>query len=361
MIQRINPRWKFDELVSLEEERQPYAEHITEQGAHHADDRALKHEDPADHPLGRAHGHQDGDVVRFFHDQHDQRGDDGEGADEDDHRQQDEHADFFKLQRSEEIGVHVHPCPDGSQRAELLLEGGGHGIGLVYVLDGDLDAGNLIGRQAQQIARSRKGDEPERRIVFEHAGLENARNLVGTDAGLETGGGLLSGRRKEVDAAAHDQAEALCQFLADEHAGRRALHGSVQVRDAAAAQVVQHGQDVRRGLGVDTPQDDAFDASRGGQHAFRVEEGGGADDAGSGVDAPEHSRHAGEFGGFAAAHFFEVRIRRRRGERRQRTGNDDVRVRAEDFIPDVRREPVVDAENHDQRGDAYSHAKHGHG
>lgn len=83
--------------------------------------------------------------------------------------------------------------------------------------------------------------------------------------------------------------------------------------------VVQHGQDVRRGLGVDTPQDDAFDASRGGQHAFRVEEGGGADDAGSGVDAPEHSRHAGEFGGFAAAHFFEVRIRRRRGERRQRT------------------------------------------
>lgn len=43
--------------------------------------------------------------------------------------------------------------------------------------------------------------------------------------------------------------------------------------------VVQHGQDVRRGLGVDTPQDDAFDASRGGQHAFRVEEGGGADDA----------------------------------------------------------------------------------
>ena len=268
---------------------------------------------------------------------------------------------IFELQRSEEIGVHIHPCPDGSQRAELLLEGGGHGIGLVYVLDGDLDAGNLIGRQAQQIARRRKGDEPERRIVFEHAGLENARNLVGTDAGLETGGGLLSGRRKEVDAAAHDQAEALRQFLADEHAGRRALHGSVQVRDAAAAQVVQHGQDVRRGLGVDTPQDDAFDASRGGQHAFRVEEGGGADDAGSGVDAPEHSRHAGEFGGFAAAHFFEVRIRRRRGERRQRTGNDDVRVRAEDFIPDVRREPVVDAENHDQRGDAYGHAKHGHG
>lgn len=130
--------------------------------------------------------------------------------------------DFFELQRSEEIGVHVHPCPDGSQWAELLLEGGGHGIGLVYVLDGDLDAGNLIGRQAEQIARSRKGDEPERRIVFEHAGLENARNLVGTDAGLETGGGLLSGRRKEVDAAAHDQAEALCQFLADEHAGRRA-------------------------------------------------------------------------------------------------------------------------------------------
>lgn len=115
--------------------------------------------------------------------------------------------------------------------------------------------------------------------------------------------------------------------------GGAPLHGSVQVRDAAAAQVVQHGQDVRRGLGVDTPQDDAFDASRGGQHAFRVEEGGGADDAGSGVDAPEHSRHAGEFGGFAAAHFFEVRIRRRRGERRQRTGNDDVRVRAEDFIP----------------------------
>ena len=241
------------------------------------------------------------------------------------------------------------------------MEGGGHGIGLVYVLDGDLDAGNLIGRQAQQIARRRKGDEPERRIVFEHAGLENARNPVGTDAGLETGGGLLSGRRKEVDAAAHDQAEALRQFLADEHAGRRALHGSVQVRDAAAAQVVQHGQDVRRGLGVDTPQDDAFDASRGGQHAFRVEEGGGADDAGSGVDAPEHSRHTGEFGGFAAAHFFEVRIQRRRGERRQRTGNDDVRVRAEDFIPDVRREPVVDAENHDQRGDAYGHAKHGHG
>lgn len=40
-------------------------------------------------------------------------------------------------------------------------------------------------------------------------------------------------------------------------------------------------------------------------------------------------------------------------------GNDDVRVRAEDFIPDVRRKPVVDAENHDQRGDAYGHAKHG--
>ena len=268
---------------------------------------------------------------------------------------------FFELQRGEEIRVHVHPCADGSQRAKLLLEGGGDGIGLIYVLDGDFDAGNLIGRQAQQIARRRKGDEPKRRIVFKHAGLENARNLVRADTGLETGGGLLPGRGKEVDAAAHGQAEALRQFLADEHAGRRALHGRVQVCDAAAAQAVQHGEDVRRGLGIDAPQDDAFDAPWGGQHTFRVKEGGGADDAGGGVDAPEHCRHAGEFGGFAAAHFLNVRVRRRRGERRQRAGNDDVRVRAEDFIPDVRRKPVVDAENHDQRGDAYGHAKHGHG
>lgn len=157
---------------------------------------------------------------------------------------------FNAAKRLAFISIHVRTEASGPSS---FWRAAGHGVGLVYVLDGDLDAGNLIGRQAQQIARRRKGDEPERRIVFEHAGLENARNLVGTDAGLETGGGLLSGRRKEVDAAAHDQAEALCQFLADEHAGRRALHGSVQVRDAAAAQVVQHGQDVRRGLGVEYP------------------------------------------------------------------------------------------------------------
>lgn len=57
--------------------------------------------------------------MRLFHDQHDQRGDDGEGADEDDHRQQDEHADFFELQRSEEIGVHVHPCPGRVLKQDL--------------------------------------------------------------------------------------------------------------------------------------------------------------------------------------------------------------------------------------------------
>ena len=61
--------------------------------------------------------------MRLFHDQHDQRGDDGEGADEDDHRQQMNIADFFELQRGKEIRVHVHPCADGSQRAKLLLEG----------------------------------------------------------------------------------------------------------------------------------------------------------------------------------------------------------------------------------------------
>lgn len=113
------PRWKFDELVSLEEERQPHAEHITEQGAHHADDRALKHEDPADHPLVAPMDIRDGDV-RLFHDQHDQRGDDGEGADEDDHRQQDEHADFSSFNAAKRL----RSCPSMSGRkpeAELLL------------------------------------------------------------------------------------------------------------------------------------------------------------------------------------------------------------------------------------------------
>lgn len=38
-----------------------------------------------------------------------------------------------------------------------------------------------------------------------------------------------------------------------------------------------------------------------------------------------------------------------------------MRVRAEDFVPDVGGEPVVDAEHHDQRGDADGDAEHGHG
>ena len=132
----------------------------------------------------------------FSHDQHDQRGDDGEGADEDDHRQQDEHADFSSFNAAKRlafISIHVRTEASGPSsfwRAAATVSA------LYTSLTVDLDAGNLIGRQAQQIARRRKGDEPERRIVFEHAGLENARNLVGTDAGLETGGGLLSRKAK---------------------------------------------------------------------------------------------------------------------------------------------------------------------
>ena len=356
MVEGVHAGGELDELVALQQQGQPDAQHVAEQGAHYADDGSLQHEDAADHAFGRAHRHEDGDVVRLFHDQHDQRRDDGEGADQHDHGQEDEHADLFQLESGKKVGVHVHPRAHGRQRAEFLLQGCGHGVGLVDVLDRDLDPGNLIRRQAQQIAGRGKGDETEGRVVFKHPGTENARHPERPDAGLETGGGLLAGGGKQVDAAAYGEAEALGQFLAHEHAGRRAFRGRRELVHAAACEIVEHGQDGRGRVGIDAPQHDAFDPARRGEHPLGVEEGRGAHDAGRGVDAPQYAGDAGSPVLRAGAG-----PGRRRGQRPQRAGNDDVRIRAENLVADIRREPVVDAEDHHERGHAYGHAEHGHG
>lgn len=56
----------------------PCAIDYQKQRADNADNGTLKHKNTPDHAAGSAHGHHDGNVARFFHNQHNQGCDDGE-------------------------------------------------------------------------------------------------------------------------------------------------------------------------------------------------------------------------------------------------------------------------------------------
>ena len=74
-----------------------------------ADDQAAEHEDVHDASFRSAHGLEDGDLPALLHHDHGQRADDVEGGHDDDHHQDERHADLFKLQRGEEVPVHLDP------------------------------------------------------------------------------------------------------------------------------------------------------------------------------------------------------------------------------------------------------------
>src|SRR3990172_1004131 len=125
-----------DEPVPLEQGAQQRAEHSPGRRPDHPDDQPLDGEDPPDRAARRPQRHQDRDVLRLLHHDHDQRRDDVEGRDHHDEDENDEHHHLFELQGGEEVPVALHPVlrperiPEG--RPDPLRDGGG-GVDVLHL------------------------------------------------------------------------------------------------------------------------------------------------------------------------------------------------------------------------------------
>ena len=89
-----------------------------------ADGRAGHEEDALDGASRRTHGAQDRDVVRLVLHQHDHAGNDIEGGDEDDERQDEEHHVALDRERGEEGLVAALPGEDRVTGADRVDDGG---------------------------------------------------------------------------------------------------------------------------------------------------------------------------------------------------------------------------------------------
>ena len=99
------------------------------QRADHADRGAAEQEDAQDRAAARAHGAQDGDVAALVLHQHDQAGDDVEGGDQDDQRQDQEHDVALDLHELEEAAIGVLPVGDAQRPfGQRLADGIGGGV-----------------------------------------------------------------------------------------------------------------------------------------------------------------------------------------------------------------------------------------
>ena len=189
MVKIIDIRRQFYELVFLQQRTDRKTQPETDARAHGPDERALQDEYVAD--LGRcgAKRHEHGDVLGFFHDHHDQRGDDGKGAHQHDHDQDDRHGRFFKLERREEVLVHLDPVA-GIQRkpAQGPDQRFADALHSVNVRDLVLDPGHEIAFEPEDFLGFGDGYEGKGRVVFEHAGAEDADHVEENDLRRKSGG-----------------------------------------------------------------------------------------------------------------------------------------------------------------------------
>ena len=91
-----------------------------------------------------------GDVLGFLHDHHDQGGDDGKGAHQDDHGQDDGHGRLLQLEGREEVLVHFDPVAHVERKAaQGVQQTLADGLDVVYVADPVFDAGYEVSLEAQ--------------------------------------------------------------------------------------------------------------------------------------------------------------------------------------------------------------------
>src|SRR5216683_2904329 len=182
--------------------------------ADHADAGAAQDEDAQDHAARRAHGAEYGDVARLVLHQHDHAGDDVEGGDQDDQRQDDEHDVALDLDRAEE-SVAALPVVDDRRAGELLRDAGADGAGAVGVVDEDLQARHRIGLLEEKLRRRQRHEE-DAAVILVHADLEGAGDLIGLDPRHVAEGRRLAVGRQQREGIAGMEAEAQSELAADE-------------------------------------------------------------------------------------------------------------------------------------------------
>src|SRR5712691_1212533 len=179
---RRNPREKIDlggEQVDAEHPLQKLPDRLDVLGKEHTQDKpgeraddadrsAAQDEDAQHHAARGAHRAQDGYVAALVLHHHDHAGDDVEGGDQDDQRQDQEHHVALDLDGIDDARIGVLPVEDADMAAERGRYHTGFLTGMVGVGDEDFELADLVGHAEEQLRRGKR-DIDEAVVVFVEA------------------------------------------------------------------------------------------------------------------------------------------------------------------------------------------------
>ncbi len=203
------------------------AEQQADGGADDADENALRDEDISHLRPARAHGHEDSNVLGFFHHHHDQGDQDVERGDEDDQADGDKGDEALEPQGMEESFVLLHPVGGHEAFAGGVFEFARDGVGLVDVIDAELDDRDEIAEaeEALSVGETREGPG---RIVIKEAGVEDSGDAEAAVFGDHAEGSEFALRAGDEDDVSDCCAEIVSHVFAEDdgsHGGDASMDG----------------------------------------------------------------------------------------------------------------------------------------
>ena len=186
-----------------------------------ADQHALRDKQVADLRAARAHRHEHGDVLGLFHDHHDERDEDVQGGDEHDEADGDEGDQALEAKGMKQGFILVFPIGGHEAFAGGVFELAGDFVGLVDVVDFELEDGDQIA-EAEQFLCVGEADEGPTGVVVEETGVENSDHVEAVVFGDHAEGGEFAlGAGDE-----HDGADSGAEVIGHVFAENDGRHGS---------------------------------------------------------------------------------------------------------------------------------------